>query len=74
MKGKGGSESYKKHLRKIEVSVGENVVIYVPHKCDIDEQNPHMQEMGNNIIILAGTTILTHDFSWCVSSGLDGII
>ena len=74
MKGKGDSESYIKHLRKIGVNVGENVVIYSPYKCDIDEQNPHMLEIGNNVKILAGTTILTHDFSWCVSSGLDGII
>lgn len=27
MKEKGDSESYIKHLRKIEVSVGENVII-----------------------------------------------
>lgn len=74
IKGKGDSASYIKHLRKIGVSVGENVVIYSPYKCDIDEQNPHMLKIGNNVKILAGTTILTHDFSWCVSSGLDGMI
>lgn len=74
MKGKGDSEAYIKHLRKIGVSVGENVIIYSPYKCDIDEQNPHMLKIGNNVKILAGTTILTHDFSWCVSSGLDGVI
>ena len=33
-----------------------------------------MLKIGNNVKILAGTTILTHDFSWCVSSGLDGVI
>jgi len=41
-KGKGDSDSYIKHLRKIGVEVGENVVIYSPYKCNIDEQNPHM--------------------------------
>lgn len=74
LRGKGDSESYIKHLRKIGIKVGENVTIYSPYKCDIDEQNPHMLEIGNNVKILAGTTILTHDFSWCVSSGLDGVI
>lgn len=74
LKGKGDSEAYIKHLRKIGVKVGNNVIIYSPYKCDIDEQNPHMLEIGNNVKILAGTTILTHDFSWCVTSGLDGVI
>ena len=74
LNGKGDSESYIKHLRKIGVKVGDNVIIYSPYKCDIDEQNPHMLEIGNNVKILAGTTILTHDFSWCVTSGLDGIV
>ena len=30
MKGKGDSEAYIKHLRKVGVSVGENVIIYSP--------------------------------------------
>ena len=42
LKGKGDSEAYIKHLRKIGVKVGNNVIIYSPYKCDIDEQNPHM--------------------------------
>lgn len=74
LKGKGDSEAYIKHLRKIGVKVGNNVIIYSPYKCDIDEQNPHMLEIGDNVKILAGTTILTHDFSWCVTSGLDGVV
>lgn len=74
LKGKFDSKSYIKHLRKIGVEVGENVVFYSPYKSDIDEQNPHMLKIGNNVKILSGVTILTHDFSWCVTSGLDGII
>ena len=49
LNGKGDSESYIKHLRKIGVKVGDNVIIYSPYKCDIDEQNPHMLEIGNNV-------------------------
>lgn len=33
-----------------------------------------MLEIGNNVKITAGVTILTHDFSWCVTSGLEGHI
>lgn len=32
-----------------------------------------MLEIGNNVKITAGVTILTHDFSWCVTSGLEDI-
>ncbi|MBQ8885930.1 MAG: acyltransferase [Clostridia bacterium] len=74
LKGKTDSRTYIKHLKKIGVKIGRDVVIYSPYKTNIDEQNPHMLEIGDNVKILSGATILTHDFSWCVSSGLDGII
>lgn len=74
LKGKLNSSAYIKHLRKIGVKVGKNVVIYSPYKTDIDEQNPHMLTIGDNVKILSGVTILTHDFSWCVTSGIDGYI
>lgn len=74
LNGKADSNSYIKHLRKIGVEVGENVTFYSPYKSNIDEQNPHMLKIGNNVKVLSGVTILTHDFSWSVTSGLDGFI
>ena len=38
----------------------------------IDIQNPYMIEIGNNVRITKGVTILTHDYSWSVLSGIEG--
>lgn len=71
---KSDSENYIRYLRKIGVLVGDKCQIFSPLRTVIDEQNPHMLEIGNNVKITAGVTILTHDFSWCVTSGLEGHI
>lgn len=73
-KEKYNSESYIKYLRKLGSKIGDNCIIYVPTKTLIDTQNPYMIEIGDNVKISEGVKILTHDFSWCVTSALDGII
>lgn len=54
--------------------VGNNTIIYVPSKTLIDLQNPHMIQIGENVKITEGVKILTHDFTWCVTSQIDGTI
>lgn len=71
---KYNSDTYIKYLRKIGVVVGENCTIYVPSKTTIDETNPFMLQIGNNVKISQGVIILTHDFSWSVTSGVFGNI
>ncbi len=71
---KYNSETYIKYLRRIGIRIGEDCIIYVPTKTLIDIQNPYMIEIGNNVKIAEGVKILTHDFSWCVTSGIDGYI
>ena len=61
-------------LRKKGVVVGNNTIIYVPSKTLIDLQNPHMIQIGENVKITEGVKILTHDFTWCVTSQIDGTI
>lgn len=61
---KASSEKYIAHLKRIGVSVGEDVVIYVPTKTTIDEQYPWMITIGNHVKISQGVIILTHDYSW----------
>lgn len=73
-KEKYNSESYIKFLRSKGVKVGEKCYIYVPSKTLIDIQNPFMLEIGDNVKITEGVKILTHDFSWCVSSVIDGVV
>lgn len=63
---KYSSEKYIKYLRKIGMSIGEDVNIYVPTKTLIDEQYPWMISIGNHVRITEGVKILTHDYSWSV--------
>lgn len=61
---KANSERYIAYLKKIGVSIGEDVAIYAPTKTLIDEQYPWMITIGNHVKIAQGVVILTHDYSW----------
>jgi len=71
---KYSSKAYINYLRKIGVTIGNNCEIFVPTKSYIDTQNPYMITIGDNVKITQGVVLLTHDFSWCVTSNLDGFI
>ena len=60
------SNSYIKHLKKIGVRVGNDVVLFRPMNTTIDTQNPHLLKIGNHVMITGPVTILTHDYSWSV--------
>lgn len=61
---KANSEKYINYLKNKGVSIGDDVVIYVPTKTVIDEQYPWMIQIGNHVRIAQGAIILTHDYSW----------
>ena len=63
---KASSESYIKYLRTIGMKIGEETTIYVPIKTQIDTTRPWMIDIGNNVKITEGVTILTHGFDWSV--------
>lgn len=71
---KYNSDTYISYLRKVGVDIGKNCKIYSPNKTEIDIQNPYMLTIGDNVKITTGVKILTHDFSWCVTSNIDGYI
>lgn len=66
------SETYLAHLKSIGMSIGEGVTIFGPRTVVIDAQTPCMVEIGNNVQITAGVTILTHGFDWSVLKGYYG--
>ena len=66
------SESYISHLRSIGVSIGKGTTIFGPRTVVIDERTPCMLEIGENVQITAGVTILTHGFDWAVLKGCYG--
>lgn len=61
---KADSLSYVSWLKSRGMRIGENVTIYTPTKCSIDETRPFMIEAGNNVEITEGITILTHGYDW----------
>lgn len=71
---KAESETYIEYLRKIGVSVGHGVKIFMPRDTVIDVQNPYMLSIGNHVSMTGPITIMTHDYSWCVFKNIDGRI
>ncbi len=63
---RASSDSYVKHLRKIGVEIGEDVVLFRPYNTTIDMQNPHLLTIGNHVMITGPVTILTNDYGWSV--------
>ena len=52
--------------------IGKNTVIYSPNYCVIDQTRPWMIEIGDNVSITTGVTILTHGYDWSVFKGMYG--
>lgn len=69
---RASSASYIAHLRSLGMVIGDNTVIYAPRDCVIDETRPWMIEIGDNVSITRGVTILTHGYDWSVFKGKYG--
>ncbi len=69
---KSSSEDYIAYLRAQGMIIGSNTVIYSPPHCVIDQTRPWMIEIGNNVSITEGVTILTHGYDWSVFKGKYG--
>ena len=63
---KSHSKSYKKYLRKKGIKIGDNTYFYSPWSINIDTQRPWMVEIGDNVHITAGVTVLQHGYDWAV--------
>lgn len=71
-KEKADSDTYIQHLRKKGMRIGDRTVIYNPQGVVIDEKRPWMIEIGDDVKITHGVTILTHGFDWSVLKGVYG--
>lgn len=69
---KYNSKTYVNNLKELGMRIGERVTIYVPSKTTIDETRPWMIEIGDDVQITEGVTILTHGYDWSVLKGLYG--
>ena len=64
------SETYIKYLRNQGVTIGKRVNVYEPRSVCIDITRPYLIEIGNDVKITRGVTILTHGYDWSVLAGL----
>lgn len=69
---KADSASYLRHLRGLGMGIGEGTIVYDPRSVLIDETRPWMVEIGSNVQITRGVTILTHGYDWSVLKGVYG--
>lgn len=63
---KADSAAYIRHLRHKGMRIGEGTVIFDPRRSFLDETRPWMVEIGRNVQITRGVTILTHGYDWSV--------
>lgn len=68
------SETYIKHLIARGCSIGKGTKLFSPETTIIDETRPWLINIGKNVQITAGVTILTHGYDWSVIKGKYGDI
>lgn len=71
-KEKYNSETYINWLRQQGMKIGKRVEIFAPTKTTIDVTRPWLIEIGNDVQITEGVTILTHGYDWSVLKGVYG--
>ena len=64
---------YIRRLNRLGAKIDESVSMSVPESVRLDETTPWMLEIGKNVYIAEGVKIMTHDASWMVLAGEDGI-
>lgn len=71
---KTDSDTYINHLREIGMKIGERTIVYDPRSVCIDETRPFLIEIGNDVKITRGVTMLTHGYDWSVLAGLHDVV
>lgn len=66
------SDSYLKYLKDKGARIGERVFVYSPMHVGIDMTRPWLIDIGNDVQITRGVTILTHGYDWSVIKGVYG--
>lgn len=60
------SDAYIRYLKKSGIAVGKDCHVFQPKTVSIDMFRPYLLSIGDNVVICAKTTILTHDYSHTV--------
>ena len=71
---KASSEIYIKYMRKKGASIGNGTMVFSPTRTLIDMTRPWLIDIGDNVQITEGVTILTHGYDWSVLKAVYGEI
>lgn len=63
---RSSSRSYVSYLKRKGCKVGERVFFYAPQSSYVDITRPWLIDIGDDVQITAGVTILTHGYDWAV--------
>lgn len=64
--------SFIKYLKSKGIKIGENCQFFGRLFIDFDFTRPSLIEIGNNVVMTKGVTLLTHGYDWCVLRELYG--
>ena len=57
------SDRYIAFLKSKGIKIGNNCIALYPRSISIDVSRPTLLEIGDNVFLHKGTTIMTHDFA-----------
>lgn len=66
--------TYARRLNRMGARIDESIAMAVPESVRLDETTPYLLEIGKNVYMAEGIRIMTHDASWLVMKGEDGVI
>ena len=68
------SDMFIRHLRRKGMRIGAGTCFFDPRRSFVDETRPWMVQIGKNVQITRGVTILTHGYDWSVLKGKYGCV
>ena len=60
------SDTYVNYLRRCGIKIGDNTRFYNVEFALVDTTRPYLIEIGDNVKLTKGITILSHDYAWSV--------
>ena len=73
-KERSSSQAYISYMRSRGAKIGDRVTIFSPKTTSIDMTRPWLIDIGNDVQITEGVTLLTHGYDWEVLKGVYGEI
>lgn len=68
------SQAYISYMRSRGAKIGDRVTVFSPKTTNIDMTRPWLIDIGNDVQITEGVTLLTHGYDWAVLKGVYGEI